>query len=164
MITTSECPVCGQKFIKKRSITCSKVCTGRLSYLKRAGRLDFDKKVCDKCGIEKLGKEFFGSKKKYWNWCKSCFLEKKGSSYKKVLESDKWQLLKKVEEVIKHLKTKRLYADTIDILKLIDVYCDVFPNELYNPKTADDEELFNIMLFKIVSWRNANRDKIVKNL
>lgn len=65
-----------------------------------------------------------------------------------------------VEEFVLDIQSKRFYADSIDIWKLISIYDLVYPKKITIPSANDIEKSAMIMFYQICIWYRTEKDKI----
>ena len=113
-------------------------------------------KVCTQCGIEKDLTHFFNEHKRYWAICKPCHLKHKANSMKDYLKQD--EVFNKCYNLILDFQQKRYYLDQIDLMRLIDIWDDIYPNDIVPNGDMD----FNKIMLRVYSWFVKERERIIK--
>lgn len=113
-------------------------------------------KVCTSCLIEKDLTNFFNDRKRYWAVCKECHLKKKATSWQEYLQQD--EVFNKCYQLILDFQKKRYFLDQIDIMRLIDIWDDIYPNDVVTEKQID----FNKIMLRVYSWFIKERERIIK--
>jgi hypothetical protein len=112
-------------------------------------------KVCLACNVEKNLTHFFNEFKRYWSICKKCHLKNKSKSMSEYLERD--ELFNKCYHLILDFQKKSYHLDQIDLMRLIDIWDDIYPYDSV-PAKVD----FNKIMLKVYSWFIKERERIIK--
>jgi len=113
-------------------------------------------KTCTQCNTQKDLTHFFNEHKRYWAICKPCHLKHKANSMKEYLKKD--ITFNKCYELILDFQQKRYFLDQVDIMRLIDTWDDIFPNDVVPQDGVD----FNKIMLRVYSWFVKERERIIK--
>lgn len=137
MMVLNKCPECGDGFIKiGKKIYCSTKCAVKVSFRNfqkrkfvKEGRMEWTK-VCPECKTQfktiKLNKTYCDHKCANNSAVKRYVLRNKGYM-RELIVSD--GLRNEISNFIESIKNKSFYLDTIDVLRLIDLYDRVYRND-----------------------------------
>ena len=165
---TASCQLCFATFVVNPKKKVKTFCSSSCQVMFKKGRKPGPKrpprhvkipittiKKCNRCGREKVITEFLKERSRYWSVCKKCHLESKGLNMKEYLQRD--DLFRKCYELILDFQKKRYILERVDLLKLIDIWDGIYPNDV-----AVGKPDFNRIMKKVYSWFIKERERIIK--
>jgi hypothetical protein len=176
---TASCALCFSEYIPKKRKNHSPYCSKSCETLFRGGRTPGPKRIstkkfglhpneirrqnrnknlfktCQSCGIEKDLNQYYNERKRYWSICKQCHLKMKEWSWLERINEE--TTFSRCYKLLQDFKSKRFSLDYIDLLRLIDIWDQIYPNDV-----PQKEPNFDWILNRVANWFEKEKERISK--